>query len=50
MEKGDVNEAKKVVNIFHRQVEKRVDLPAENAHSVAAPSEGGHPDDIPTRD
>jgi hypothetical protein len=38
------------VNIFHRHLEKKVDLPSENAHSVAVPSDGGHSDDIPTRD
>src|ERR1019366_6168436 len=52
--KATLNEAKKVVNIFHRQVEKKVDPPAENAHSVsvsvAVPSDRGHSDDIPTRD
>jgi hypothetical protein len=49
-QRATLNEAKKVVNIFHRQVEKKVDLPAENAHSAAVPSDGGHSDDIPTRD
>ena len=48
--RATLNEAKKVVNIFHRQVEKKVDPPAENAHSVAVPSDRGHSDDIPTRD
>ena len=48
--RATLSEAKKVVNIFNRHLEKKVDLPAENAHSVAAPSDGGHSDDIPTRD
>jgi hypothetical protein len=48
--RATLNEAKKVVNIFHRQVDKKVDLPAENAHSVAVPSDGGPSDDIPGRD
>jgi hypothetical protein len=47
--RATLNEAKKVVNIFSRQLEKRVDLPAENANSVVVPSDGGHSDDIPTR-
>jgi hypothetical protein len=48
--RATLNEAKKVVNIFHRQMEKKVDLPAENAQSVAVPSDGGHRNDTPTRD
>ena len=48
--RATLNEAKEVVNIFRRQVEKKVDLPAENAPSVAVPSDGGHSDDAPTRD
>jgi CBS-domain-containing membrane protein len=47
--KATLNEAKRVVNIFHRQVESKVDLLAENTHSVAVPSNGELSDDIPTR-
>jgi hypothetical protein len=45
-----LNEAKKVVNIFHRQMEKKVDLPAKNAQAAAVPSDRGHSDDIPMRE
>ncbi len=47
--KATLNEAKRVVNVFHRQVENKVDLLAENAHSVAVPPDGELSDDIPTR-
>jgi hypothetical protein len=33
--KATLNEAKRVVNIFHRQMEKKVDLSAGNAPSTA---------------
>jgi hypothetical protein len=48
--RATLNEAKKVVNIFHRHLDKKVDLPTEHANTAAAPSNGGHSDDIPTRD
>jgi hypothetical protein len=48
--KATLHEAKKVVNIFHRQVEKKVDIPVENTQSVAVSLDGGHPDEIPTRE
>ena len=47
--KATLSEAKRVVNIFHRQVENKVDLLAENTHSVAVPSDAERSDDIPTR-
>jgi hypothetical protein len=48
--RATLNEAKKVVNIVNRHLEKKVDLPAENAQAAAVPSDGGQSDDIPTRD
>jgi hypothetical protein len=48
--RATLNEAKKVVNIFHRQMEKKVDLPAKNAQAAAVPSDRGHSDDIPMRE
>jgi hypothetical protein len=47
--KATLSEAKRVVNIFHRQVENKVGLLAENTHSVAVPSDAELSDDIPTR-